>query len=210
MVNFQELKALTILLPLSVILPQTLSLIFQFVNIVERISFSETASWSCGISSVWRHLFWWMKFPSMKCTVRDMYERCWYCDVQRSVVMVHYSAVDSCFSTAVWTSLYASGRTLLVMKVWCGKWNLGSATCNKLWKVGLSTILNGCKVWNTKFIVARSREEYLRLLDGSGAALLNASLRVICFVSVVSSLACSLVIALLLVIITTVWFFSSP
>ena len=43
------------------------------------------------------------KLPSIKYTVKDTYECCWYCDVHRSIVTVHFYAVANCLSTAVRT-----------------------------------------------------------------------------------------------------------
>ena len=55
MISFQETECsdnIRIILPLSVIPPQTLFLIFHFENIIGMTSVGEAVSWSCGTLSV--------------------------------------------------------------------------------------------------------------------------------------------------------------
>lgn len=138
--------AFTMFWPLSVVPPNTFSLIFQSWNIDESTFFMDSPVCSCGTSRVFRHKLFKTKLESTKCTVRDMYDQCWWLAVHKSVVMVQSLVVFNCSSIPFRTVTYICGISFVAKCVLYGNSNLGSACNNNILKLGSSTIFTGCKL----------------------------------------------------------------
>ena len=180
MLNPQEPSSVYNVLTIVLLSHKRLSEIFQSCNMEQSTPWRDWASWSCGTSSVFKHTECSLKSASIKWTVSEMYERCWWLEVHKSVVKVHLLMAANCSSTLPRTAMYFSGMIFVEKYVRWGSWNFGSAIVNKVRKLGSSTTLMGCRPWQIKSAVAPTSCLTRLLSLAYGTAIAIASCRVAC------------------------------